>query len=70
MVLRKEILWLARATGVVHPALIGPNHFAIVDSRFRSLSLEEAFDCRLPQPDASSERVAELAELMEMSAPA
>lgn len=64
MALRKEMLWLARAAGVVHPCLMGPDHFAIVDDYFRASTLEEAFGCRLPQPDASPERVANLARLM------
>jgi glutamate synthase domain-containing protein 2 len=62
--LRKEMVWLARAAGVVHPSLMGPRHFAIVDDRFRASTLEEAFHCRLVEPDTSPERRAELARLM------
>lgn len=42
-VLRKEILWLCRATGVPHPALVTPDHFEILDDRFGAQSLREVF---------------------------
>ena len=42
-VLRKEILWLAGACGVYHPALIQPEHFEISKGVFNSTSVNLLF---------------------------
>jgi glutamate synthase domain-containing protein 2 len=41
--LRGELLALARACGVPHPALVEPNHLEIVSERFSSAPLHEVF---------------------------
>ncbi|MHC4263085.1 MAG: FMN-binding glutamate synthase family protein, partial [Planctomycetota bacterium] len=41
--LRKELLWLARATGHPHPALIRADQFEVLDGRFGSASAQEVF---------------------------
>ncbi len=42
-VLRKEILWLSRACGVVHPALFSADHIEILDGRFGATGFSEVF---------------------------
>ena len=42
-VLRKEILWLARACGVCHPALIQPERFEISKGVFASKTVNQLF---------------------------
>ncbi len=51
--LRGELYSLARACGVAHPALVGPEHLEIVDERFSSTSVRERFGYRdeWPRPD-------------------
>jgi hypothetical protein len=49
---------------VPHPAFITGEHLDLLDDRFRASTLEEAFHCRLVEPDTSPERRAELARLM------
>ncbi|MCH2580173.1 MAG: FMN-binding glutamate synthase family protein [Planctomycetes bacterium] len=41
--LRKEMLQLSRACGVRHPALVGPEHFELLDDSFRSRTVREVF---------------------------
>ena len=41
--LRKEILQLSRACGVRHPALVGPEHFELLDDSFGSRTVREVF---------------------------
>jgi hypothetical protein len=41
--LRGELLALARACGVVHPALVTPEHIEIVSERFTSTPLHDVF---------------------------
>jgi len=43
LTLRKEILRLCRACGVAHPALICPEHFAILDDRYGAATIQELF---------------------------
>jgi glutamate synthase domain-containing protein 2 len=62
--LRGELLALARACGVVHPALVTPEHIEVVSERFTSTPLHEVFGYEpgwtLPPP----ERRAEIEALM------
>jgi len=57
--LRGELLALARACGVVHPALVTPEHVEIVSERFTSTPLHEVFGYErgwtLPPPDRRAE---------------
>ena len=41
--LRKEVLQLSRACGVRHPALVGPEHFELIDDSFGSRTVREVF---------------------------
>ena len=41
--LRKEITELCHACGVVHPALITPDHFELLDDSFHTSSIKETF---------------------------
>lgn len=41
--LRKEMMWLARAAGVNHPALLTTDHFDLLDGCFRARSATEIF---------------------------
>jgi glutamate synthase domain-containing protein 2 len=41
--LRKEVLQLSRACGVRHPALVGPEHFEMLDDSFGSRTVREVF---------------------------
>ncbi len=41
--LRKEILNLSHACGVIHPALISSRHLEILDDRFGAVSIEDLF---------------------------
>ena len=43
MTLRKEVLALSRACGVVHPALITSEHLEILDGRFGSATVPQLF---------------------------
>ncbi len=43
LTLRKEILRLCRACGVAHPALICPEHFAILDDHYGAATIQELF---------------------------
>jgi hypothetical protein len=53
--LRKEVLALSRACGVVHPALITSEHLEILDAHFGSATLPQLFGYELsyglPSPD-------------------
>ncbi|MED5399458.1 MAG: FMN-binding glutamate synthase family protein [Planctomycetota bacterium] len=55
MTLRKEVLALSRACGVVHPALITSEHLEILDSRFGSATVPQLFGYEpsygLPSPN-------------------
>jgi hypothetical protein len=41
--LRRELLTISRACGLEHPALVTPDHLAILDDRFGSATLAELF---------------------------
>ena len=41
--LRGEILSLSRACGVVHPALVGPDHLEVVDAHFNGTEVRDLF---------------------------
>jgi glutamate synthase (ferredoxin) len=53
--LRKELLLLAHACGVVHPALVPLDHLAILDDRFGMQSARDVFEYQpgwgMPKPD-------------------
>ena len=63
--LRKETLWLARACGVPHPALVTPEHFEILDGRFGGASAHELFGYEKGWGMPSAEDQAEIRKLME-----
>jgi glutamate synthase (ferredoxin) len=44
MALRKEILQVTRACGVLHPSLITTDHFDILDDRLRAVSATDYFE--------------------------
>ncbi len=41
--LRKELIWLSRACGAVHPGLVTPDHLEILDDQFGARPLGEVF---------------------------
>ncbi len=41
--LRKEVMWLTRATGVPHPSMVPLEQFEILDEKFHSDSAREHF---------------------------
>lgn len=41
--LRKELLWLTRACGAVHPGLVTADHLEILDDQFGSRSIRDVF---------------------------
>ena len=41
--LRKEIMWLTRACGLIHPSLVTMDQMTIVDECFKLLSLRDLF---------------------------
>ena len=43
LTLRKELIYLSRACGVRHPALVVPDHFEILDDRFGSRNAQDVF---------------------------
>ena len=53
--LRKEVLALSRACGVVHPSLITSEHLEILDGRFGSATVPQLFGYEpsygLPSPE-------------------
>jgi len=44
--LRKELLRLSRACGVIHPALITSRHFEVIDDKFGGKTINELFGYR------------------------
>jgi glutamate synthase domain-containing protein 2 len=62
--LRGELLALARACGVPHPALVEPNHLEIVSERFSSAPLHEVFGYEPGWAVPSPARRAEVEALM------
>ena len=67
--LRGELLALARACGVTHPALVTPDHLEIVSERFRSAPLHEVFGYEPGWATPSPARRAEIELLMGARAP-
>lgn len=43
LTLRKELIYLSRACGVRHPALVVPDHFEILDDRYGSRNAQDVF---------------------------
>ena len=64
MTLRKEVLTLSRACGVVHPALITSEHLEILDGRFGSATVPQLFGYELSYGMPSPEDRAQITELM------
>jgi glutamate synthase domain-containing protein 2 len=62
--LRGELLALSRACGVVHPALVTPEHVEIVSERFTSTPLHEVFGYEPGWTLPPAERCAEIEALM------
>ncbi len=62
--LRKELLRLSRACGVVHPSLITADHFDILDGRFGSKSVLELFGYDQEWCQPSQERRQEVERVM------
>lgn len=54
--LRQEILKLSHTCGVVHPSLVSPDHFEILDGQLGASSIEKALkiDGLLPRPTAEA----------------
>jgi glutamate synthase (ferredoxin) len=67
--LRREILELSHACGVVHPALVSSEHIEILDERFDSKPLTEVFGYDEPPRYLDEADVAAIAELMSASGP-
>ncbi|MEZ4681158.1 MAG: FMN-binding glutamate synthase family protein [Caldilineaceae bacterium] len=64
MVLRKEVLRLCHACGVTHPALICPEHFAILDDRYGAVGIQELFHYGAKFAVPSAAEAAAVAEIM------
>jgi glutamate synthase domain-containing protein 2 len=64
MTLRKEVLTLSRACGVVHPALITSEYLEILDGRFGSATVPQLFGYELSYGMPSPEDRAQITELM------
>ena len=64
MTLRKEVLALSRACGVVHPALITSEYLEILDGRFGSATVPQLFGYELSYGMPSPEDRAKVTELM------
>lgn len=64
-VLRKELLRLSRACGVLHPALIGPEHLEILDEHFGARPALEVFGYRSGWGFPSAEDQVGIANLMD-----
>ena len=64
MTLRKEVLALSRACGVVHPALITSEYLEILDGRFGSATVPQLFGYELSYGLPSPEDRAQVTELM------
>jgi len=62
--LRAEILALARSCGVIHPALVTPEHIEIVSERYGSAPLLEVFGYERGWPVLSTSRRDELERLL------
>jgi glutamate synthase domain-containing protein 2 len=67
--LRGELLALARACGVSHPALVTPAYLEVVSERFRSDPLHEVFGYEPGWATPSPARAAEIEQLMGPQAP-
>ncbi len=63
--LRGELLALARTCGVVHPALVSPDHLEIVSDRYRSAALHEVFGYEPGWAVPGPQRQAEVEALMQ-----
>ena len=63
--LRKELLQLSRACGVVHPSLVTLEHLELLDDRFGSRAAREVFGYEpgwgLPSPEDQAGLAAEVA---------
>ena len=62
--LRKEILQLCHACGVVHPGLITTDHFEILNPGERSQSLVEHFSLPTKSRLPAADDIAEISRLM------
>jgi glutamate synthase domain-containing protein 2 len=62
--LRGELLALARTCGVLHPALVGPEHLEIVSERYRATPLHAVFGYEPGWAVPPPERQAEIEQLM------
>jgi glutamate synthase domain-containing protein 2 len=62
--LRGELLALSRSMGVVHPALLTPEHLEIVSERFRTARVEDVFGYDPAWRAISNERVEEIEALV------
>lgn len=63
--LRRELLAVSRACGFEHPALLTPDHLAILDDRFGSSTLSELFGYEEIDPRPSEEDRKTIRSLME-----
>jgi glutamate synthase domain-containing protein 2 len=70
LILRAELLALARSCGVAHPALVTPDHIEIVGERYRATRVAEVFDYAADWPVLSSARHAEIESLQPRPDPA
>jgi glutamate synthase domain-containing protein 2 len=62
--LRQEILQLSHTCGAVHPALVTPDHFEILDGPYDSQSIGHVFKYREGDAIPSGEDIAKITELM------
>ena len=62
--LRAELLSLARACGVLHPALIDPDRIEIISTGYRTRTLRDVFGYQPDWPLVSHTRRAEATELV------
>jgi hypothetical protein len=67
--LRKELISVARACGVCHPALLTDDHIEILDGRFGAASRFEVFDYRRDWGLPSSEDCEEIRRIVEAGCP-
>ncbi len=67
--LRAELLALARSCGVVHPALVTPDHIEIVGERYSATRVADVFGYESDWPLLSAARRAEIESLSHASPP-
>jgi glutamate synthase domain-containing protein 2 len=67
IVLRAELLALARTCGVAHPALVTPDHIEIVSERYATAGVAEVFGYAPDWPVLSPERHREIEALLSAS---